>query len=106
MKSTKITSISVDENDNLLNSTYDYVSEKGIKITLNGKNDIISLFIPDEVKTSSNLEKDIISAINHTHIIVREMIQSALIKELIKQEPQLLKDLNLDDIPLGEIKKS
>lgn len=106
MKSTKITSISVDENENLLNSTYDYVSEKGIKITLNGKNDIISLFIPDSIKNSNELENDIISAINHAHVIVREMIQSALIKELIKQEPQLLKELKLDDINLGEAKKS
>ena len=43
MKSQKITSIAIDENDNILNSTYDYVSEKGIKITLNGKNDIVSV---------------------------------------------------------------
>ena len=32
--------------------------------------------------------------------------KTTLIKELIKQEPQLLKDLKLDDIELGEVKKS
>jgi DNA-binding protein YbaB len=106
MKSAKITSIAVDENDSILTSTYDYVSEKGIKITLNGKNDIVSLTIPQEIKNLDNLEDELKNAINHAHTIVREMIQSALIKELIKQEPQLLKDLKLDDIELGEVKKS
>ena len=106
MKSTKITSIAVDENDNILNSTYDYVSEKGIKITLNGKNDIVSLNIPNKIKNSNDLESELMNAINHAHVIVREMIQSALIKELLKQDPQLLKDLKLDDIQLGEVKKS
>ena len=106
MKSTKITSIAIDENDNILNSTYDYVSEKGIKITLNGKNDIVSLSIPNDIKNSDFLESELISAINHAHVIVREMVQSALIKELLKQDPQLLKDLKIDDIKLGETKKS
>ena len=106
MKSTKITSIAIDENDNILNSTYDYVSEKGIKITLNGKNDIVSLNIPNDIKNSIDLENELINAINHAHIIVREMVQSALIKELLKQDPQLLKDLKIDDIQLGEVKKS
>ncbi len=106
MKSTKIASISVNENESFLNNTYDYISEKGIKITLNGKSDILSLYIPEELKTSPKLEESLIQAVNHANVIVREMIQNSLIKELIKQDPQLLKELKIKDIQVGEEKKS
>lgn len=106
MKSTKIASISVNENDSILNNTYDYVSEKGIKITLNGKSDIITLYIPEELKSSNELEETLIQAVNHANVIVREMIQNTLIKELLKQDPQLFKELKIKDIQIGEEKKS
>lgn len=106
MKSTKIASISVNENDSILNNTYDYVSEKGIKITLNGKSDIITLYIPEELKSSNELEETLIQAVNHANVIVREMIQNTLLKELLKQDPQLFKELKIKDLQIGEEKKS
>lgn len=95
MKTPKIASIELDENENIFNTTYNYVSEQGIKIVMNGKNEITFLTIPNEIKNSIDLEKLLIQAINHANVIVREMIQNSLIKELLKKDPQLMKELKI-----------
>jgi len=106
MKSTKIASIAVDENDNILANNFDFTGEKGIKLTLNGKCEITSLFIPEALKNSPELEKLLTSAINQANAMVKETIQSLLIKELIKQDPQLINELDFLTKNSEEDKKS
>lgn len=97
MKTPKIASIELDEKENIFNTTYNYVSEQGIKIVMNGKNEITVLTIPEDLKNSEDLEKLLIQAINHANVIVREMVQSTLIKELLRTDPQLMKELKISN---------